>query len=220
MYLSRLILNPRNRQVGRETADPYNLHRTIMQAFGPKREQAGVLHRLDVDPRSGSLLLLVQSQAKPDWQRLAEKAYLLPGDPFGGPDNPAVKQVNLALQAGQVLNFRLRANPTVKKVRRDEQGKRRNSNRVPLVREEKQAEWLKKRAADSGFRLLHFTISRPQKQSGRKQDNGHTLTLYTVQYDGRLQIIDPHKLQAAVRAGIGPAKAFGCGLLSLAPARV
>ena len=36
MYLSRLLLNPRSRQVQRETADPYNLHKTIMQAFDPK----------------------------------------------------------------------------------------------------------------------------------------------------------------------------------------
>ncbi|MFQ5436154.1 MAG: type I-E CRISPR-associated protein Cas6/Cse3/CasE, partial [Anaerolineae bacterium] len=110
MYLSRLLLNPRNRQVQRETADPYNLHRTLMQAFGPNREQAGVLHRLDTNPRTGGILLLVQSQTAPNWQPLAQKAYLLPADPFSGLENPAVKPVNLALQVGQILRFRLVAN--------------------------------------------------------------------------------------------------------------
>ena len=33
MYLSRLILNPRNRRVQREIAGPYQMHRSIMRAF-------------------------------------------------------------------------------------------------------------------------------------------------------------------------------------------
>lgn len=209
MYLSRLLLNPRNRQVQRETADPYNLHRTLMQAFGPNREQAGVLHRLDTNPRTGGILLLVQSQTAPNWQPLAQKAYLLPADPFSGLENPAVKPVNLALQVGQILRFRLVANPTVKKKR---DGKK-HSNRVPLVREDRQLAWLHKRAADNGFRILQAAVSQAQQQTSRKKG----ITLYTVQYDGRLQITDAETFQTAVRTGIGPAKAFGCGLLSLAP---
>lgn len=213
MYLSRLLLDPRSRQVQRETADPYNLHRTILQAFGPNREQAGVLHRLDIGPRTGAISLLVQSQTAPDWQPLVEKAYLLPADPFSGLENPAVKPLTLSLQTGQILQFRLTANPTISKVRRDENGAHRNSNRVPLVHEDKQLDWLQKRAAANGFRLLQTTISRTQKQTSRPKE----ITLYTVQFNGRLQITDTQQFQTAVRTGIGPAKAFGCGLLSLAP---
>jgi CRISPR system Cascade subunit CasE len=218
MYLSRLLLNPRSRQVQRETADPYQLHRTIMNAFDPRRTEAGVLHRLDTDPRSGNPTLLVQSQLRPDWHFLDDKEYLLPPDPFSEWDNPAVKTFDLPLQPGQILHFRLRANPTIKKVRRNEAGERLNSNRVPLVHEEKQAEWLAERAIDSGFHLQHLHISQAQKQTSRKKGNGRPITLYTVQYNGRLQVTDPDKLLTAVRTGIGPAKAFGCGLLSLAPA--
>ena len=218
MYLSRLLLNTRSRQVQRETADPYQLHRTIMRGFVEKRDQSGILHRLDVQPRTGAIILLVQSMSEPDWSSLAEKDYLLPIDPFSGLDNPAVKQISLPLRPNQVLSFRLRANPTIKKARRDDNGERRNSNRVPLVREEKQVEWLEQRAKDNGFRLLHLGISQPQKLTGRKKDNGRAITLYTVQFDGRLQVTNADKLLEAVKNGIGPAKAFGCGLLSLAPA--
>jgi len=38
-----------------------------------------------------------------------------------------------------------------------------------------------------------------------------------VQFNGRLQITDAARFITAVQTGIGPAKAFGCGLLSLAP---
>lgn len=218
LYLSRLLLNPRSRQAQREAADPYNLHRTLMQAFAGKRDQSGVLHRLEFDPRSGGIMLLVQSQVEPDWSYLDGKAYLLPADPFSGLDNPAVKPFNLSLQAGQILRFRLTANPTIKKVRRDENGKRKNSNRVPLVRENKQVEWLQKRATAAGFRLLEVEVSRPQQQkSWKKGEHRSPITLYAIQFNGRLQVREPEKLSKAVETGIGPAKAFGCGLLSLAP---
>lgn len=217
MYLSRLLLNPRSRQVQRETADPYQLHRTLLQAFDANRAKAGVLHRLDVDARSGRIILLVQSQAQPDWSRLPNPDYLLADDPSSGLDNPAVKTVNLPLTAGQMLTFRLRANPTVKKVRYDEAGKRLNSNRVPLVHEEKQLAWLAQKAEQSGFRLLQVTAG-SQGNSRSWREGQSPLTLYTVQFDGRLQVQDPERLRQAVAQGIGPARAFGCGLLSLAPA--
>jgi CRISPR system Cascade subunit CasE len=217
MYLSRLLLNPESRQALRETADPYNLHKTLMHAFVDKRDQSGVLYRLEIDPRSGDIMLLVQSLVAPDWSYLAEKEYLRPLDPFSGRDNPAVKAVTLSLPAGQILRFRLAANPTVKKVRYDDNGERKNSNRVPLVHEARQEEWLEKQANANGFHLLDLTINQPQKQSSWQKGNGRPLTIYTVQFDGRLQVTDPDKLLKAIRTGIGPAKAFGCGLLSLAP---
>lgn len=220
MYLSRLLLNPRSRQVQRELANPYELHRTLMAAFPetlPKKER--VLHRLDPQARTGQLVLLVQSQSTPDWGHLVGTDYLLPADPLSSLDNPAVKSITLPLQAGQRLSFRLRANPTIKKVRRDEEtGERRNSNRVPLLREEKQLDWLQKRAEAGGFRLLRATAGQAQEQKIWKKKGARPITLYTVQFDGHLQVQSPEKLLDAVKGGVGPSKAFGCGLLSLGPA--
>ena len=218
MYLSRLLLNSRSRQVQRETADPYNLHRTIMQAFDPKRDQAGVLHRMEIDPRTGVVMLLVQSLAKPDWSTLAEKDYLLPADPFSGLENPAVKEFTLPLRTGQILRFRLVANPTVK----------RDGKRHPLYKEDDQRLWLttkgtgseEKKRDGSGFRVLEMAVQKHGNQHGwirRDDEEKHRLTLHTVQFDGRLEITDVGKFKTVVRTGIGPAKAFGCGLLSLAP---
>jgi CRISPR system Cascade subunit CasE len=217
MYLSRLLLNPRSRQVQREVANPYELHRTIMAAFPkPLPDKERVLHRLDFQPRTGQMILLVQSQLEPDWL-MVEPSYLVRTDPFDPFPNPAVKPLTLPLQANQVLSFRLCANPTIKKVRRDDKGERRNSNRVPLLREEQQLTWLHKQAEASGFAVLGVSISQPQKQMGRKKESG-AITLYTVQFDGHLQVTDPAAMLEAIKSGIGPAKAFGCGLLSLAPA--
>lgn len=159
-YLSRLILDPRSRRVQRELADPYELHRTVMKAFAAGlQHDERVLFRVDL-PRAGAPSLLVQSQYEPDWSDLLDpqKKYLADATylPFGD-DPAAVKEVDFSqkLQAGQQLAFRLRANPTVKKARFDENGKPLNGNRVPLIREEQQLEWLKRKITDkNAARLL------------------------------------------------------------------
>lgn len=212
MYLSQLTLNPRSRQVQSELARPYELHRTLMRAFPDdvKREDADLLHRLDTEPRTGRLTLLAQSMLEPDWSPLLEAGqghYLLAP--------PQCKPIKLALPAGRVLRFRLVANPTIKKVRRDENGvRRKNGNRVPLLRETEQIDWLQKKGQLHGFGLQHAQVRALGQQTSRKRK----LTLYTVQFEGLLEITDPQNFAQALQTGIGPAKAFGCGLLSLAPA--
>lgn len=211
MYLSRLQLNPTSRTLWRDVIDqPYRLHQLVMQGFpdGVRREEANVLHRLD-QTHSG-VMLLVQSDLPPDWSTLQE-GLLQSSDPFDPHPNPAVRQMNgIELENGRILHFRLRANPT----KRLSSGKgNKPGPRVQLVREDEQMEWLRRKAEQSGFRLIDAHIN----PEGKQTDYRKKLTIYTMLVDGRLQITDAAKFTAALRNGIGPAKAFGCGLLSLAP---
>ena len=213
-YLSKLSLNPHSRQVQRELGDPYQLHRTIMRGFPvtlPENER--VLYRLDAIPQRSELVLLVQSIYQPDWAPLFDAdqgRYLLEV-----PGMPKVLKPNLPV--GSVLRFRLRANPTVKKQREDHK----NGNRVPLVREDEQIEWLKRKGEQHGFQVMQIQVSGNDELSSWKKEEGqvHKLHFYAVQFDGILQVTDADKLVAAVEAGIGSAKGFGFGLLSLAPAQ-
>src|SRR5262249_5686638 len=98
MYLSRLWLNPRSRDVQRDLADVREMHRTVMRAFPavePPGEAArahhGVLYRCEDDRRQGRLILYVQSKTSPDWQSLAT-GYLV--DLMGEVDNPATKALD------------------------------------------------------------------------------------------------------------------------------
>jgi CRISPR system Cascade subunit CasE len=50
-------------------------------------------------------------------------------------------------------------------------------------------------------------------QGGRRPP----VSLVTVTFDGRLEVTDPQLLRRALTQGIGKAKAYGCGLLTLAP---
>lgn len=49
--------------------------------------------------------------------------------------------------------------------------------------------------------------------------SGQGQRLRSVRYDGTLSVTDPVKFHQTLCSGIGPAKAFGFGLLSIAPAR-
>lgn len=222
MYLSRLLLNPRSRQVQRELADPYEMHRTVMKAFSDQLAEAErVLFRVDMHPRTGISTLLVQSHEKPDWSFLSapQKNYLLPADELPlGVENPAVKPVNIALKAGQVLAFRLRANPTVKK---DREGKK-QGQRVGLVREEDQLAWLGSKIEAAGGALVSAHVDGEANLRGKlfiEKDDERRMRFVSVQFDGILQVKDPDLLVKTVGAGIGSGKGLGFGLLSLAPAR-
>jgi CRISPR system Cascade subunit CasE len=213
MYLSRLILNPRSRRVQREIAEPYQMHRSLMRAFPDDlaEGQERVLFRLETDGRSGVPTMLVQSWAAPDWSWLEmpnARDYLLPGSA----PNPAVKPFHPRLAAGQVLAFRLRVNPTVK---RTVDGKKK---RLALYREDEQRRWLQRKAEQGGFRLLSVHARDTANVGGWApgDDRRHKLKLYAVRFDGLLQVVDPQRVVEAVRRGIGSGKGLGFGLLSLA----
>ncbi|GAA4935129.1 type I-E CRISPR-associated protein Cas6/Cse3/CasE [Streptomyces coeruleoprunus] len=52
-----------------------------------------------------------------------------------------------------------------------------------------------------------------------KHRDGPRVTLSTATFEGRLRVTDPEALRAALLQGIGPAKGYGQGLLTLAPVR-
>jgi CRISPR system Cascade subunit CasE len=229
MYLSRLLLNPRNRAVQRDLADCQSLHRTLLAGYpdipesnDTARAAMGVLYRLDYHPRSDVINLLVQSRVSPVWTHLPS-GYLQDGrehDP-----NPACKRVDTvyeSLQDGMFLQFRLLANPTRKlHLRNDPDRQSRHSRRVDLFREHEQVDWLYRHAGRAGFTPLDVRVSPGpfgSKLHGRRP-GGSRMSFNAVVFDGRLQVEDADTFQQALESGIGPAKAYGFGLLSIAPVR-
>jgi CRISPR system Cascade subunit CasE len=243
MFLSRLILNPRGKAVQRDVTDCQQLHRTIMSAFpralegeGP-REHLGVLYRIEESRRTGYTSIIVQSKVKPDWSRL-EAGYLLETD--DGAENPACRSIDELLgqiRQGMVLRFRLMANPTRKICTKSgPDGRRRHGKRVDLRDERLQTEWLRRKGLQGGFELLSVTTmpgvadvrtTLERKVTGLRvlADNEKTpsvprkLTFQGVTFDGLLKVVDVDKFREALEGGVGPAKAYGFGLLSVVPHR-
>lgn len=204
MHLSRLILNPRNRQVRSELTCPYEMHRTLCGAFGDDLSDERILYRVDVERRTGVPTVLVQSQTEPDWSVLPDDGYLL--------EEPDNKSIDPGFSEGQLLSFRLRANP----VKRDNE----TGKRLGLFDEQEQREWLDRKGQESGFAVArcHVIPEGLQKFLRRSGGSEHEVTLLSVRFEGLLQVANPDALLSAVEDGIGPAKAFGFGLLSLARA--
>ncbi|MDD5402673.1 MAG: type I-E CRISPR-associated protein Cas6/Cse3/CasE [Dehalococcoidales bacterium] len=208
LYLSRLILNPYSKQVIGELDNPYEMHRTLMQAF-PSKTQGGpgrVLFRVDDNKTMCTSIVLVQSENKPDWAFLAEKDYLLKRA-----NNPAFKEYEPTLRKGQRLRFLLKANPTVKKV--FEAGK--PGKRIGLYKEKEQADWFLGKAEQCGFKPTIVDICQEGKQTSFK--HGNASTHFSVIFTGALTVTNPELFLQTIRAGIGSAKGFGFGLLSIAP---
>ncbi len=184
LYLSRLILNPRSRQVMSEIAHPYEMHRTLMRAFPTSpdgararaRDEFGILFRADVDDRRGVVKVYVQSRIEPDWSFLnGLNGYLRTGTGMPEYESKDIMPALRRIQDGQVFFFRLRANPTKRNARRDEPGKepdRLKGKRVELQQEDEQIAWLiskgrgGREGVPGGFELLMETGTDAEGKEG------------------------------------------------------
>lgn len=230
-FLSSGSLNLFDRQVRRDLGDRQNLHCTLMHAFPPSpmkseiRKAYGVLYRLEAD-RRGHPMILLQSSERPDWTQLPACYWKAP---------PQSKQIDSQLEsldAGRVLSFRLLANPTRRSTGRrpgedGAGGKQWAGKLIELTSEEDQLTWLTAQGARKGFELAPVSgwtvpdvrISATGKLFGQG-DKRARMSFGIVQFDGHLRIVDREAFHSALAEGVGRAKAYGCGLLSIGPPRV
>jgi len=190
------------------------MHQLVYSGF-PDREAGGpgrVLFRLEGDRPAGAAVVLVQSEREPDWRPLLAERVLLAAEH---------KPVRPRLATGQRLRFRLRANPTVRRVfgGPSAEGEPKQSGvRVGVYGEDAQRAWLDRKASQSGFRVLDCRVADRGLQMARRRNGAPPLRHLCVDFDGLLEVTDPNLLATALASGIGSAKAFGFGLLSLARA--
>jgi CRISPR system Cascade subunit CasE len=232
MFLSRLYLNPASRAVQHDLADCQQLHRTVMKAFPgalseSARQELGVLYR--VERTRAQISGLVQSKVEPDWSSLPV-GYLVPGC---AAECKPVTHEYAGLTIGERLRFRLRANPTRKiQVDDDKHPTGQRPTRVELRGEANWISWLERKGGQHGFQLLSVKTEagtpdlrtspggrvfgfRATPVTGGPQARSR-LTLFSVVYEGRLAVTNAELFRDALAAGVGPGKAYGFGLLSIA----
>jgi CRISPR system Cascade subunit CasE len=203
MHLTQLRLDPRSAQARRDLADPYDMHRTLVRAFVQDETQTPprFLWRLEPAGAWSQPVVLVQSAHLPDWSYLVElPGYLQHGEL---PQSKTFAPAQL-LRAEDRYRFRLVANPTVTR-----QGKR-----YGLVGEDDQLAWLNRQGERAGFSVIAALVSGNDMVQGRK--GATRVSLRRVCFEGVLHAEDAVHLAKALADGIGPGKAFGCGLLSVA----
>ncbi|MEV4824578.1 type I-E CRISPR-associated protein Cas6/Cse3/CasE [Micromonospora sp. NPDC049274] len=219
MFLTRFQINPARRGARKLLSSPHAMHAAVRSAFANpedhERDGARTLWRLDTSAPA-TVHLYVVSPGRPDLTHLVEQA--------GWPTTEAwvtrdYDGLLCSLTVGQDWAFRLTANPTHSGRKTSES---KETQRFGFLREDAQVEWLTSRAPRNGFALAQQQDGRPNLRLHRRQTltfkrGMGTVTLTTVTYDGILQITDADAFRRTLTSGIGHAKAYGCGLLTLAP---
>lgn len=206
MYLTQLLLNPAHAEARRDLADAYQMHRTLSRAFATSADAPvpRFLWRLERErtPGAGNTVLLQAAQPG-HWHCLGEgPGYLL------APATDKRVALDRLVIVGQRCHFRLRANPAVK----------REGKRWGLHDETMQLAWLQRQGDRLGFAVEGADVSQRERVQVPQQRNAMRITVDSVLFDGLLTVFDADLLRPALLAGIGPAKALGLGMLSLAPA--
>lgn len=204
MYLSRLRLDPRSACARRDLADPYDMHRTLVRAFVRDDAQTPPRFLWRLEPENAWLTptVLVQSEDAPQWQVIEAMSGYLQSRAVD------VKQIQLVrlVQLDAHCRFRLFANPTVARA-----GKRHG-----LASEAAQLDWLHRQGQRLGFAVEAALVTGKDVLRTRKAKGTVLVQLQRACFEGVLKVQNPDALIAAMRNGIGPGKAFGCGLLSVA----
>lgn len=232
MYLTRFRLNTARSGARKLLSSPHPMHAAVMSSFAealPSDDHgARVLWRTDWNAKAEVFLYIV-SPTRPDLTHLVEQA--------GWPTTAAWQTFDYTpflakLTTGTTWAFRLTANPVHSIRRTDDEPIKRTAHVTPRH----QMDWLLQRQEAAGFRV----VQRPKPQRrlpegdqyelvvhdrrGREfakteQTNGrrNRVSLVTATFDGRLEVADPDTLRRTLTVGLGRAKAYGCGLMTLAP---
>jgi hypothetical protein len=209
-----------------------------------RSDEAGFLFRIDypVDHERGVRrpVILVQSANKPDWHYafgLDKDAVDYRGRPIGNAGfllaaPPQTQKINIGLDgdtlmltspnenhriaSGDLVRFCLRANPTRKVQDGSPNGKRKRIK--PTL--EDHVNWLIGKFADAACSPICLAKYVPGWTWGWRTKHepqpDQRMKWWSVLFEGTFRVGDVNTLKKLLESGIGPAKAFGFGLLSIA----
>ncbi len=193
MLLTRIVVNPYSSHASRMTR-PYHAHTILESIFPDETHHPRLLFRVEENPFTNEMTVLVQSQYHPaaDW--------LMQNPKFAISIN--TKPYNPIVNTGDRLLFRLLASPVL----------RSNGKQLPYSPEH-DSSWLAHR--QKGFRVLSAT-STTQNLVEIASTKYPRYCVPAVQYDGVLEVTDPTEMLATIQCGIGRSRHLGFGMLSLA----
>jgi len=201
-------------------ANRHHVHQRLSMAFpeghtpyaaagyGVSRDEGGFLFRIEHGER---VQLRVRSRIVPDWGRAFGNASWLVRQRI-----PRPRRLNCdTWSVGTELAFHLEANP-VKRLRADGPEGRCNA-RVPLRSDDDLRQWLARQGQRGGFEVIEgsLRITRLGRQTATLRD-APARVWDAVEFAGRLRVTDSDAFGEVMTCGIGPAKAFGFGLLVIA----
>lgn len=214
MYMTRVKLNPAKRETMRALANVSELHSMIENAFSNDRASNPQRRLWRLDRFENALYLLIVSEEAGDFSEIA-KTYNFDDVQ---PETKSYDGFLDRLAVGQRWRFRLRANPINAVSQRNRGGDERGRIHAHVTIEQ-QKKWLMERQEKLGIRLDENTTDVIESRWHRFSKSGQgsaKVTFKAATYEGILTVTDVEKLRDALVNGVGRAKAYGCGLLTLA----
>lgn len=213
-WLVRITVNPRCHRVwSRGVLDGQALHRDIMRLApdnlgAEPRKAAGVLFR--AEQTHAGLRVLAQLADTPRTENLAP-------DLAHDVRHRSLEPLLATIRPGTPLRYRIDANATKRHGNRTPEKK---GTLAPLHGVDAE-DWWRRRAEEAGLKPLSVTSqAMPDILGSRTRDrhnNGRATRHGVTRFEGSAVVTDPERVRAAVAEGIGRARTYGCGLLSLAP---
>ena len=197
----------------RQLRDTYDWHQAAWQCFpGRPTDARDFLTRLDQTPQGFRLLVVsVQPAVRPDWCP---------------PEGWQSREIPPGYFGRARYAFQLRANPTKKIIDPNKPkavgpdgriNRNKNARRIALRQPAELAAWLARKAVAGGFAVEPESlrvIPEGQEHFNRGRQHGAHAS---VEFRGTLRVTDPATFHQTFQSGLGSAKAFGFGLLVIAP---
>ncbi|CAL2060915.1 type I-E CRISPR-associated protein Cas6/Cse3/CasE [Streptomyces sp. TR1341] len=240
MYLTRFRINIARPGARRLLGSPHFMHGAVNMSFPevPPRGEDGPRVLWRVDPAAaGRADLFIVSPNRPDLTHLVEQAGW-PSAEQPGWTTFDYQELLDRLAVGSIWGFRLTANP-VHHIRRPEDSREAPTKRAAHITPRHQIGWLLDRQQRAGFEVLRIPAERRLTEHGSEHEvivHNRTPTQFgkfegvahrsrrqvdftRVTFDGRLRVTDADVFRRTLTHGLGKAKAYGCGLMTLAPVR-
>jgi CRISPR system Cascade subunit CasE len=204
MYLSRIEVNKQRLETKRALLSLQIMHASIKACF--PESDGRVLWRSDT--LGHNLYVLIVSPIKPDFTAFVRQY----GWPASGQEGESrdYRQLLDGISTGARWRFRLTANPV-----HTVAGKI-----YAHVTAAQQRQWLSDRAERNGFALSEdaFDVVGRDTIRFRKGDRSdrREVTLARATFEGNLTVTDAALFKNTLANGIGRARAYGCGLLTVA----
>ena len=187
--------------------DAYDWHQLAWQCFpGRNGRQRDFLTRLDRQPEGFRLLIVSPIEpVQPDW---------CPREPECWKSRPIPE----TYFTRRHYAFRLCANPTRKVAVQNLDGSfKKNGRRVPLGTREELVAWISRKGEQGGFSVDEDTLRTFSRGREYFEKNDMRGLHSAAEFQGVLTVTDPRRFHDTFTHGIGSAKAFGFGLLVIAP---
>lgn len=196
----------------RDLGSAVGMHHRLMSLFPDgagqnARQTFDVLFRVENTPRGPQILL--QSNIEPELSRLPTH--------YGTSQTKELSPLLNALEAGRYVRYRIAAN-AVRRPGHTTRAKKGVDSVVPLAGKEAE-EWWIRQAEASGLTVHRLGSQALDAARGERKEGRHKIRHARTLFEGTAQITDARLLRERTVTGIGRGKAYGCGLLSLAPAR-